>query len=408
MILGLGYVAAGLAITSACFMYYEQVWGTYARFNTSIEFCDITFCDFALYYYKQAKVVVDSSAPIYKYFYSPTFALFVAPLTRLSLADATVVWGWVQGAGLAVYVLSGVCLLSRRQRWFHAAFLVLALTSYPILNNWKWGQANTLFVGLAMLSIALRNTRVSGLAALPLALATASRYFPAVYVLAFFRRRRWPFLAWFIVLSLALLFLVPAVVMGFDDTWAFYEASAKMSAKATATWIARSKGSQYMPTVVARVVAGQLSDQALTRSVLTWLSWAIALAHAGFALRALRKPWDSEPLWSFCFIAGATPFLLPTSWMHYFVYLPVVQAFLLSQILDRDRRPIWRTVAMLAIWAAAAFTSSIFWFNAVASPGRYAASGVLLLSSATMSALTAVLFYEAGRAERALPRFVGA
>ena len=71
------YLSAALGITLKCFNYYKWYWGTYAHFTRSIEFCELKYCDFLLYYFEQAKVILHSHAPIPKYFYSPTFALFL-------------------------------------------------------------------------------------------------------------------------------------------------------------------------------------------------------------------------------------------------------------------------------------------------------------------------------------------
>jgi hypothetical protein len=186
----------------------------------------VPYCDFTLFYYKQAKLITVRDKPIHKYFYSPSFALLLTPIGSLPYARALVVWTWVQALSLLVLVGSSVLLLESFPRWTHALVLLLTLTCYPVLNNWKWGQANTTFMALVVLALALceRGRRKS--AAFALSLVVAARYYPALYALAFIargRRKTWP---WLIGFSTLLLVALPVLAMGALHAWHFYVASA--------------------------------------------------------------------------------------------------------------------------------------------------------------------------------------
>jgi hypothetical protein len=383
----LAYLVGAAAISYGCWAYYAYYWGSYASFNRSLEFCELRYCDFTLYYYEQAKVILESRAPIFKYFYSPTFALLLVPVAALPIDRALHVWSYVQGFSLLLFVVAGVALLRRASWWIHALFLFLTLTSHPILHNWKWGQANTLFSALTLASLSLSRRAPPALSALPLALATSARYYPALYAFAFVERRHWRTLGWFVALSLVLLLALPALLMGPAASWDFYRASAEASRAAATSWVLQTSGSQYLPTVLARLGAGSWLDTALGRGCALAFGYGLVLLNLLTARRAMRRSAEHAPAWSFCFLAGCTPLLLPTSWLHYFVYLPLAQVFLLARLLDSPLTLARRATAVLLVWAPCVALSSIFFFNTFEAYEAYGSGGYLLFSNLLMLAL---------------------
>jgi hypothetical protein len=383
----LRYGLVGALIFGVIFAYYVHVWGTYYNFNLAIEFCEFRYCDFTLYYYEQAKVILDSHAPIAKYFYSPTFALLIWPFSLMAPASATTAWGYLQGVSLALYVASGIALLRKQPAWSHAVLFALTLTAYPILNNWKWGQANTLFVALSMLSLVLQERASAPLSALPLAIAASSRYFPILYAAGYFGARRWKLWLWLAGWALALLVGLPFVTMGPSATLAFYRAHFEASHLATSTWVISDPTSHYLPTVLARVLPSLNLGTPSMRATLKLCCYALVGCNFWMVLRGARFRPETRLPWTFCFIAGCTPLLVPTAWMHYFAYLPVTQAFLLARLVALPL-PLWVRVELgLLAWLPSVVFTSVLFFNAFDVYWSYSHGAYLLFANMLMLAL---------------------
>jgi hypothetical protein len=386
------YLSCAAVIVGGTGAYYRRLWSSPGEFSRAIDpYCVTPYCDFSLYYYKQAKVIGVRDTPITKYFYSPSFALLLTPVGQLPYDAALRVWTWVQALSLLVLIVSSVLLLQAFPGWTHALLLWLTLTSYPMLNNWKWGQANTTFMALVVFALALCQRGRHKAAAFALSLVVASRYYPAIYAVAFIgrgRRKAWP---WLIAFSIALAVALPVLAMGAPHAWHFYVASTAAIEEAYNTWIAGSRASQYLPTVVLRMARAWHYKQVGSRAV--WVVVASALAGCNLAavLWVHHKRFSDPLLWSFCFIALSTPLLVPTSWPHYFVYLPLAQTFLAAQL--ARLRAHWRTVVAGAIccWLPSAALSSLFFFQRTPSASAYSFYGFPLLSNMLLLSLAYVL-----------------
>jgi len=397
------YYAGALLLAHVVWDVYAWHWGTYFNFNRAIEYCEQSYCDFTMFYLEQAKIILTSKGQHGGFYYSPTFAIVLVPFTGLSAEDAVVAWTWVQALSLLLYVVAGVSLMRKLPVWTHAVFLLLTLTSYPILHNWKWGQANTLFVALSLSSLALAGRTHAAFTATPLALAASTRYFPAVYVLAFVQRKYWRVLTWFVAFSLVLLIVVPAVAMGPSAAWAFYRATAAASAEAAGTWVLSWISTQFMPSVLVRVLSSETFDAASLRPYFTVASYALALLNVAAAvlyrrtdhpdrtddgLTSTRGDGDGEAMaWKFCFLAGCTPLLLPTSWSHYMVFLPFAQAFLLWRIVAADLPRVVRGLLVACVWLPGVVIASVFFMLRFPGPNDYSQAGYVLWSTLLMLAL---------------------
>jgi hypothetical protein len=400
-------LACAAVIVGGCGAYYRHLWSSPRAFSRAVDpFCVVPYCDFTLFYYKQAQVITAADAPIHKYFYSPTFALLLTPIGHLPYDRALLAWTWVQALSLLLLVTSSVLLLQGFPGWSHALVLLLTLTSYPMLNNWKWGQANTTFIAFVVLALALCQRGRHKSAAFALSLVVAARYYPALYALAFIarsRRKVWP---WLIGFSTALLVALPVLAMGALHAWHFYLASAAELDKAYSAWIATSRASQYLPSVLPRVARAWHHKQVGSRAA--WQAVAAALAGCNVAAVCFihYKRFANPLLWSFCFIALSTPLLVPTSWPHYFVYLPLAQTFFATQLAMLRRHGVMVVAGALLCWLPSVALSSFFCFEHVQSARVYAFQGLPLLSNMLLLLLAYMLlaanWLDARTATRAL------
>jgi hypothetical protein len=377
----LAYAACALTIVLACGAYYRALWPSYDAFSRAIDpACMIEYCDFTLYYYKEARQIRRSDTPIKKYFYSPMFALLLVPVGKLPLAKAQALWTWLELSSAALLIAASAGLLRGAPRWTYALVLLLTLTSYPVLHNHKWGQANTTFVAFVVLALVLFERGWLVWSALALAWVTAARYYPAMYAIAFCARGR-KALSWFVALTLALSIALPVAVMGAEHARHFFEASAASIAHENKAWISGSHASQYLPTALMRLArALHRRDAFGTRSLWVGIAAALAACNAAIAAWAVVRGLRRRTLWAFCLMALSTPLLLPTSWMHYFVYLPLVQTFLAAELAQLRGRLAARIWVFLMLWAPSTILPSIFFFRWSEGARAYAQHGYLLIA----------------------------
>jgi hypothetical protein len=379
--------ACCLALVVACGVYYRQLWPAYADFSRSIDpSCMVTYCDFTLFYYKQSQQIAEQDRPIKKYFYSPTFALLLRPIGHLDKQTAWRVWTCVQALSLLLMVVASMLTLRDRPRWTQLLVLSLTLTSYPVLHNWKWGQANTTFIALVVLAVAQGERGRDWLSGFAVALAAASRYYPIIYGIGFLAPRRAGTLVWCAVALAALLVVWPACFMGPARAWHFYVSSADAMKEATETWVSQSPASQYLPTVVHRLAAKwHLKKEFGPRDVWVKGAYGLAACHCVLALWAGYRRVPHRALWAFCLIALSTPWLMPTSWMHYFVYLPLVQTFLAAELVRVHIALPLRIVVCLLAWLPSVALSSVFVFLFTSGAKAYAWYGFLLAPNTLLS-----------------------
>jgi hypothetical protein len=376
-----------LVICAACAVYYRYLWPSYAAFNHRIDSrCAELYCDFSRYYYKQARALRTADRPIDGYYYSPTFALLLTPIGEVSLSTAWRVWSWVQAFSLASLLAVSARALRAFPRWTHALGLVLTLTSYPILCNWRWGQLNSLFIACAVLALLLHERGAFRRAAFALSWLIALRYYPALYALGFVARRGWTALVWCALFTAGLLVLVPVVVMGPQHAWSFYAASATALGAATNSWLDGDRASQYLPSVVQRTAL------ALHRSPgpkIVWVALSCVLAAVNIATVVwLNRARVSErALWAFCLLSLSTPLLAATSWMHYFVYLPLAQTFLGAQLARPRGSSNIELTGLVLLWSASVVLSSLMFFLHAGGSHRYELSAYLLWSDLALLAL---------------------
>jgi Glycosyltransferase family 87 len=386
------YIAWGAAIIAGCGAYYRHSWASSEELSRAIDpFCMVPYCDFTLYYYKQAQQIREQDTPIKKYFYSPTFALLLRPLGQLSWERALIAWSWVQALSLLLLIVASALLLHGFPPWTHALMLLLTLTSYPVLHNWKWGQANTTFMALIVLSLALCERGLYKWAALALSLVVAARYYPAIYALALIARRRRETLGWLMVFATLLLVAVPILAMGAVHAWRFYLSSAASIEDATTSWIATSRASQYLPTTLLRMARAWHHRQVGSRTVWQGIAFALAACNMAAVVWTIHKRHANPLLWAFCFISLSTPLLVPSSWTHYFVYLPLAQTFVAAQLATlRDRLPLMAACYLLG-WLPSAALSSFFFFEHTRGAAAYAFQGFLLVSNLALLLVMYVL-----------------
>lgn len=380
-------IVCGVAIIAGAGAYYALRWPSYAAFTQSIDVrCKQEYSDFTLYYLRQARQILLQDTPVRRYFYSPTFALLLVPIARLPDATAWQVWTWVQAASLALFLIAGGMAMRGFPPWTYLLGLALTLTSYPVVHNWIWGQCNTLFIACVVFALLAYERGAVRRAALLLSWIAALRYYPALYLVGFSGRKARAAWLWFGLSISVWLIALPVLIMGAEHARNFYLASFASIDLATHTWLVDDRASLYLPTTVLRVARAAglgLGPRGLWLAV----SSLLTAANVAHAVWAVRSGVASRTLWAFSLMALSTPLVFSTSWVHYFVYLPLVQAFLAGELSRARSRSPRAAAACMLLWIASVALSSMFFFQLIGDVRRYERRGFLLWSDLALLAL---------------------
>jgi len=183
------------------------------------------------------------------------------------------------------------------------------------------------------------------------------------------------------VTSVAAAGLLPLLVLGRAGTVEFYRTVATHLSHSLSTWIPTNNGPQYLPAVI-----GRLTD-APQGVGLVALSWILAAALAALLVRIRSDESADRDLRAFAVVGGLFAFVVRTSWLHYFVHLPIAWLVLGYGLLTTRRMDRVVVAVLLAISVA---LGSLPWQAIVAAgfAGRYAALG--WLAWANLAALTGI------------------
>jgi hypothetical protein len=330
---------AGLAAAAGLHL---ATWRSPSDFVRRVDEYRLLFADFILQYRPAAQEILLTGTPYPGYYYSAFFAILLSPFGEMSEPEAIRAWAVLQIAAAAV--LAFLCVRFSPRVLIGAALLVFC-TSAPVLHNFKWGQVSALVIALIFgCSLSLRAGRTV-LPAILLALAAAIKYYPAIFLLPLLARERARFAILFAV-CLAIFFLaIPALVLGPAKSVEFLRLTRESWGRDAARHIT-DINSQYFPHVVERwgqAIDGPLApiraEASTGRRVLAAAGFAVFAGAAWLSRRAFARGTSRAALRSASLFLAAVPFLLPTSWPHYFAFLPCAQAIAAGDVLSEARLP---------------------------------------------------------------------
>jgi len=371
---------------AAVAIYYRQVWPTVPAFVEALDHCGSLFCDFVNHYYRMGRQVFVSPYPVDGFFYSAFFALLLRPFGRAPLETALWYWGVVQVVTSVALLLLPAGRLLKSSATVVALYVLVFVTSIPVLHNFKWGQVSVL-VSLAIVAAfwsADRGWREA--AGLLLGWAAAVKYYPVLFAWHFLVRRDWRTLRWGAGGALLFFVLVPVIILGPEWTWEFQKESAAM-VKVDAEYVARNANSQYFPHVLQRLTGVPRESGWVTGYTMV----GYAIASASLVLLSWRRR-DNGPratALSMATLFATLSFVTTTSWPHYFVFLPLGQVVV---GVEAAARPGWRGRPwLIAAIATSAALSSVFVFRLFPDWKTYLNVPFIFLSNAILLACLWVL-----------------
>ncbi|MBM3123761.1 MAG: DUF2029 domain-containing protein [Chloroflexi bacterium] len=328
-----------LGIALSILLFYYLRWGTFENFNAAIDHCDFIFCDFNKPFYIMGENILTVKAPTNGFYYSPFAALLFLPYGQQPRQLALIWWGISLFIGLIGLYVVWQSSMHRTNPSFKLLYLFLLFTAFPVLHNFKWGNISILIFLLIFLSIGLYQSGRWVWSSFWLAFAATVNFYPVLFVLPFLFKRDLKFLIAFGLFILLLAIIVPTAVIGFDPTINFYLEVLKNPQSRSPFFVIngdpRGSTSQYFPRLMLRLLGGTIPEFWLI--IVQAASLLLLAGNMCMAWLAANSKLAGHLQWSFLFVFTSIPFVVPTSWSHYFVFLPAFQAWAVFAI-DRGGR----------------------------------------------------------------------
>lgn len=342
----------GVASIALLFAYYAYTWRNAYNFRAAMDVCTKPFCDLADYYYPMGEAIFQTKLPVEGFVYSPFIAILFAVFPPFGFDASLLLWGILQGISVILYLFIFRQLVPARQPT-QLLFVALALSSFPLLHNLKWGQVGIFYTVSILGSLVLLERDRRAFAAALLAFAVSFKFLPLIFFLPFSFRRDFRFLLYAGIACGAFLIAVPCLFLGIDGTLNFY--SALIDSYRHFDWVMTSYNSQFFPHVMLRLAKGTGFDYAMFRlatsadfnleaslQILRGIAYSIAVLNVGLVFWVQRARLPNANLWSVHILFLSIPFVLPTSWPVDLVYLPFGQALLAWKILEEDKSFSWK------------------------------------------------------------------
>lgn len=371
--------------------YYLWAWKSVASFVVSVDHNNQLFQDFLGHYYPMARTILHTSTPVHGYFYSAFFALLLVPLGALEHMPAMWSWGVLQAISLIILCVLPLVRLLRLKPGGIALYAGVLVTSFPILHNTKWGQVSVLLVVCVVAAFHAYAGKKRVLAGIILAVAVAIKYYPAVFLVYFILKRDFRVCVSFAIAIFVFYTFIPATVMGLQP-WIEFE-KARIAAMPDVDWIRHDVNSQYFVHVadrwshlIFRKPVGRAGAQ-----VLTVAGYAVFLCNMALLWLMQRRNLRDKYVLSLVLLFLSLPFVIRTSWPHYFSYLPFCQVVILTRLtLARSFSNIWKWVLLLLPLSSIA-CSSVFVFNGFPHWKVYNAYGMIFIANLLL--LACVYFF---------------
>lgn len=393
-----------LGIPAALFVYYKLTWGSVGAFVTAIDHCEHLFCDFVNHYYPMAKTFFTAHTPVTGYFYTSFFALFLTLFSLFSLENAVAMWGVLQATVTFLLFLFPALYFIKRSKVQYLLYMLLFFSSFPVLHNFKWGQVS---IGVTLCvtgAFFLYDGNRKAWPAILLALSFSIKFYTGVFFIYFLIKKDFRFIAVFLAAVILFMMVLPSMGIGIEDNIAFYK-SVNRAIDSSRAWISQDANSQYAANVITRVLPLP-GITTLYRIILVILGYIVFGINIYLVFRLTRGK-DSkdrdERWWAFFLLFVSLPFVLETSWSHYFVYLPFCHVFLFAALRGRNggggRGELWLKAIQYLFLGVSMVLASIFFFNFIGRWYAFALDGYLFFSNLLLLIVFYSLHFRQGKEE---------
>lgn len=378
-------VTISLAALAWVLLYYVRVWGHVAGYAAAMDKWGAMASDFIAFYYPAAQEVLRTATPPLGFLYPQFFALCLVPLSWLPLYTAVCVWTGLEVLVAGLLFLLPARYILRRSRSAYYVYLLAFLCSMPIPDCIKWGQVSNLIVLCILGCMFLYHRGYQRLAAVALSVPIAIKFYPALFLIYFLLKRDYRFI---VFCGLSVLFLavaVPVCIMD-ESGWVLYHYVLYNNLNTVRIAVRNHDKVQYVPYLLYHWTHGTIHD--LAHVVLyRRLSLSVGVINILIVNRLIRRAYEDGIFWSFVLLFASLPFLVESSWPHYFGWLPFCQAFLCLSFLNRRITAGNIAQVFLLLWPSIMLGSMLV-FNWIGDYRTTQRCGVIMLSNALLLVLT--------------------
>lgn len=368
----------GLIILFGILLYYRSAWYSLDHFVTSIDHCHVLFCDFHYIFYRMGSEIFSAGKPVAGYFYSPFFAFFLAIFALFPYNISTIFWGIFQIVALiALCAVPGIYFI-RKSRSLHFLHTFLFLTAVPVLHNFKWGQVSIPVILCLIASLLFYRKDMRFLSALSLAVCTAVKYYAGLFIIFFLFKKDIRFFVFFIIFIFIFMVIMPVIFLGVEKSVSFYR-DVKWGISNAQPWVTTSINSQYFASVICRLSG--LPESTTIRTAMTIIGYILFTVNMAAVYLITRKRLPDDIFRAFVLFSLSTPFILGTSWPHYFVFLPFCQTFCLMGVFRTKDVRLTKILIIISLIIVSILLSSVFFFNIINDHYQYNSHGSLFFSN---------------------------
>jgi hypothetical protein len=383
---------AGFAIVVVVVLVYAWKWHSLTGLASTIQpvgtastcvtadLSPVLFCDFANHYYPQGQRILATPRPVPGFYYPAPFALLMSAFGALSYSAALTLWvvlGLVFVAGMYLVPQADLFSQSSRATVVHS---LLFTTSLPLLHNFVWGQVSVLASLLALVALLAYQKNHRYLAASVLAVAVSVKLYPALFAIYFLIKRDKQALVAFAAATLVFTFLLPAAFLGIDGTTTYYRVL-EILLDQLGRFTAVSPYSNNLANAASILMTGTLAPDGILYQLLHVTGFLLAGCNALLLYLLVRARAKGEAYWAAALLFTMIPFLVGTAWVHYFVYLPLVQTFVFMSAMASTDSPRIRNAMLAFLLLPSAVLSNLCFFLSFRQPDDYYRHGYLAWSN---------------------------
>lgn len=389
---------AALGILGGAFAFYTSVWRTTEEFIHAVDHSTVLFGDFLCCYYPMGQQLFATRAPTYGYFYSPFFAILLSIYQFVSPRPAFLIWGFFQAVTAVLLLCLPIAYIVKKSRYHVILYVILFAFSFPVIHSLRWGQISILLMAFVLMSLYLYAKGYSILAAIVLGIGVSIKFYLGIFTVYFLIKKDTRFLITFFTTTLVCMVFIPFLALGVPDTVKFYRLVARALMEARTTWVRQNVNSQYFVHVVGRLTQLQVSIPSI-RTALTLIGYLIFIFNTGIIYLLIRNKVQEEMVLAFVLLFTSIPFLVDTSWPHYFVYLPFCQ-IVVGRLLWQDENTVVKASTTLLFFIPSVILSSTIFFIWIDDHAVYNRFASLFFANLLMLLLTYLRVAQANRKPR--------
>lgn len=317
--------ALSVAVFSSVTVYYFFKWKTVTAMVHAIIDGPYLLADFVRVYYPMARTILFSSEPAPGFYYSAFCAILLSPIGLLNESLAFDVWFCFQFFSLAaLFLIPAFSLPSKNSPYVLPAYTLLFITSFPVFHNFIWGQFSACLTAMVLGAVFLYHKGYGKTSAALMGLAVSLKYYLAIAAIYYLAKKDVKTIIWLGFILFLFLALIPAVVLGPGEAYNFQKISFR-ELGSLSSYAKLNFNSQYFAHVFFRLTVDDWKNLEYSH-VLVGFSGLVVVA-LNMILVWLMINWRTQfgNYLGLCLVFLSTPFLTPTSWPHYFVFLPFCQ-----------------------------------------------------------------------------------